>query len=522
MSLEQIALSSRKYRKRIAKIVVYTIIGRGLKILIIGIAFADSTWSMTIRDMITDLVSQQSSSLLPSSKYIDVHYSNISTGSSDYPLMQQAIFLGILPNTTQSLNLSRNLTRGYARRFLNTNLSAGITDSKHGNQKITHTQRQEMLSQAHIKTNNTVNISIDHSNTIDLPVQSSLNPIFHDVYDRLKHEFVWSGTNEISDDILIQWAIKGMTQAAGDTHTVYLAPKESKNFSDSIQGEFFGIGAYIDTKEPWILMVSSAIADSPAAKAGIKAWDRITAIDDYIVTKETNPDEAISKIKWPKGTSVILTILRWWETKTITIVRDKIIVKPITTTWLNDNTVLVSINSFSFGIDTIWTKTMDDIMSKWYQRIVIDLRYNPGGSLDDVTHMLDSVVPKGEPTVIIRSRDSKEVYTSNGVEPSKSLATKKVIVLINKESASASEILAWVIRDYLPDAQIVGEKSYGKWSVQTLWDYNDGSSLKITTAKWYTGKSDTTIDKKGILPDTVVVDDQKTETDEVLDRVKSH
>lgn len=146
----------------------------------------------------------------------------------------------------------------------------------------------------------------------------------------------------------------------------------------------------------------------------------------------------------------------------MTIVRDKIIVKPITTKALTDTTVLIDINSFSFGSDKVWSQIIKDTIARNYQTIIIDLRYNPGGSLEDVAHMLDYIVPEGEPTVIIRSRDDKEVYTSQGVDTTQSLYNKKVIVLINKDSASASEILAGVIRDYLPNAQIVGEKSYGK------------------------------------------------------------
>lgn len=523
MSLEN-SSHDMKTHTRVIKFIIYVAIGRWLKICVIGIALASTPWwSITVHDMISDLVDQRSSSLLPSYEYITIHTSNISVGTDDYRLIQKAVFLGIIANKTQSLNLARTVSRWYARRLLHPTIAVSIPRTTPSYQKISTTERQTLLQTigTHDRDTSTIDVSSIH-NTLTTPGNSTLNPIFADVYDKLKHEFLGSGTTVPTDDILIQWAIKGMTDAVGDVHSIYLVPTASKNFSDSIQGEFFGIGAYINIKEPGVLLISSTVDDSPAAKAGIKAWDHITAIDDYSITKDSDPDEAITKIKWPKGSSVTLTIRRWDEDKTITIVRDKISIKPLTTTEIDSNTILIHINSFSFGVDRLRSQAMNDIATMWYQKVIIDLRYNPGGSLDDVAHMLDYVVPKGEATVIIRSRDGKEVYRSNGTDPRTSLSNKKVIVLINKDSASASEILAGVIRDYLPNAQIVGETSYGKWSVQSLWDYSDGSSLKLTTAKWYTGKSDIHIDKKGIVPDTVVVDDPKTDRDEVIDRVQSH
>lgn len=505
------------------KVIVYTIVWWIIKLSSVSVAFAMSQggWLVTMHDMVDSLVTAQSSCLLPSYTYIDVHYSNITSNSPDYELVQKAIFLGILPNERKKLILSNTPSVSSVLRFVRNNLHSDINASGDTKHKIVEVEWQQMLSvltpdlRTCQKSSTIANTSNTSSSLIIPPAESI---IFNDVYTKIKNEFVWSG--DVSDRHLIQWAIKGMLEAAGDTHTSYFEPTASQNFSDIMQGEFIGIGAYLDMKEPWVLIVSRPIEDSPAAKAWLKSWDRIIKIDKSIVTKDMSVDTAISLIKWAKGSKVKLTITRWTETKIITIVRDTIVVKAIATKEINAKTIMISIGTFSFGIDKLFAQTIDDISAKWYTTIIFDLRNNPGGSLDDVEHMLDYIVPKGKTSVIVRTRDSTQKYISRGVDPSVSLTNKKIIVLINKNSASASEILAGVIRDYAPHAQIVGETSYGKWSVQTLRNYDDGSSLKISTAKWYTGKSDKNIDKIGIKPDINLVDDPTTERDEVLDRVQ--
>ncbi|MDQ1343393.1 MAG: carboxyl-terminal processing protease, partial [Patescibacteria group bacterium] len=248
----------------------------------------------------------------------------------------------------------------------------------------------------------------------------------------------------------------------------------------------------------------SPISGSPAEKAGLKAGDVIIKIDGLDVTESVSLEYAVSKIKGPAGSEVVLRLKRGEETITVTVERAKIEVEYVEYKKLASGVPYVKISMFGegtlrgFAEAATWIKKNGTDTDK----LVIDLRNDPGGSLDEVAGILSYFVPKGEAVVKIRYRDSKSEIVSAGSDDS--LSGRKIAILVNAGSASASEIMAGTIKDYLPKTVIVGEKTYGKGSVQNFVPYDDGSSIKYTIAKWFTGKTEIGIDGMGITPDIEV------------------
>ncbi len=339
---------------------------------------------------------------------------------------------------------------------------------------------------------------------------------FWKVWDLLKTEYV--DRSKLDEQQLYYGAIKGMVDAVGDPHTLFLPPKENEEFTTDLNGSFDGIGAEISSKNG-NLEVVAPLPGSPAEKAGIRAGDIILSVDDT-QAKDLNLDEAVAKIRGAKGTSVTLMVLHKADTKP-----EKIVVKrdtidfPVVTTSINDqNIATIRIVSFNQEVDKKFISALNDINKKNIKGLIIDLRNNPGGYLDQAVTVASAWVKEGDLVV-------KESFTDTGKDISysakKSVLAPQVptVVLINGGSASASEILAGALQDY-GLATLVGEKSYGKGSVQNLEQLVDGSALKVTVAKWLTPKG-RSIQDLGIQPDVVVTyteDDSKADKDPQMDK----
>lgn len=255
---------------------------------------------------------------------------------------------------------------------------------------------------------------------------------------------------------------------------------------------------------PGVLKIVSPFPGSPAEKAGLRGGDVIVKIGDLAVTDKLSLQDAVSRIKGPAGTEVTLSIKRGNENLIVKIKRERIEVKFVEYKKLPSGVAYLKISAFGNG-----TLAAFDEAAKWIDKngtdtdkLIIDLRNNPGGSLEEVGGILSYFVPKGEPVVKIRLRDSKDEMVSAGT--ASKISSRKIAILINGGSASASEIMAGTIKDYLPKTVLVGEKTYGKGSVQSFVPFPDGSSLKYTVAKWFTGKTETGIDHIGISPDVAV------------------
>ncbi len=314
-----------------------------------------------------------------------------------------------------------------------------------------------------------------------------------EVYDSLRQNF----DGKISVDDIYDGLKRGLTQATGDPYTTYFNPDENEEFNGEVNGTFSGIGAEL-LAENNVIIVTTPLSGFPAEKAGLKARDIILKIDDKDATALT-VGEAVKLIRGEKGTVVKLSILRGSEQLEFSITRDTITI-PSVTHKIENKIGYMQISRFGSDTYELSLEAADEFIAQGVKGIIVDVRNNPGGYLDQAVKVASLWVDKGKTVVEERRGDVTErVDRAVG---GNSLGQIKTVVLINGGSASASEILAGALKDQ-GKATLIGEKTFGKGSVQQVVDFSGGAALKVTIAKWYTpnGKN---ISKAGIEPDKEV------------------
>lgn len=295
-------------------------------------------------------------------------------------------------------------------------------------------------------------------------------------------------------------AISGLASSYGDPYTVFFPPEEAKAFAETISGSFAGVGMEIDIKDN-VLTVVAPLKGTPAEAAGIKAGDQIIAIDGKS-TDGISTDKAVSEIRGPIGTTVIITIVRGGKAQDISIVRQTIQVPETDDGIDKDSGVYhIALYEFTSNSASLFDQAFNRFVASGSKKLIIDLRGNPGGYLDAAVDIASHFLPKGA-TVVTEDFGGKElnnVHTSLGYNDVP--AGTKIVVLIDGGSASASEIFAGALQD-AHAATLIGTKSFGKGSVQTLLDLA-GGSLKITVARWITPAGHW-IMGNGVTPDITV------------------
>ncbi|MBT0662777.1 S41 family peptidase [Geobacter pelophilus] len=323
--------------------------------------------------------------------------------------------------------------------------------------------------------------------------------LFTDVLAIVKKSYV----EEVDTKKLIYGAINGML-ASLDPHSSFMPPESYKEMKIDTKGQFGGLGIEISIKDG-MLTVISPIEDTPAYKAGIKAGDQIIKIDDKY-TKDLSINEAVKRMRGTKGTKVTLTIMRegFDKPKDFPLTRDIIQVKSVKYKTLDDGYGYVRLAQFQEKTDDDLAKALSALKSEnggTLRGLVLDLRNDPGGLLDQAVRVAEHFVPEGELIVYTegREKESKVRYTSRkgSKEPG-----YPIVVLINGGSASASEIVAGALQDHKRGV-VMGTQSFGKGSVQSLIELSDNSGLRLTTARYYT-PSGRSIQAKGITPDITV------------------
>ncbi len=312
------------------------------------------------------------------------------------------------------------------------------------------------------------------------------------IMDEYSYDIDW-----VNEEELVQWAIRWLVDWLGDKYSVYFSKKETQRFNQALSWDFEWIWAFVEKNELWVV-IDRLMKGSPAKKAWIRSWD--------IIIKANNEElqwlslhDAVDKIKWPANTKVLLEILRPWEKNIlkIEVTRAKIVIPSVEYEKFEEtNTWYISINKF-------WERTSIEVLSaieklKETDWIIIDLRDNWGGYLLEATAILSNFIENGKVLVTNKYKGifEKQEYTSiNDWD----LYKWKVVVIINENSASASEITAWALKDY-KKAILVWKKSYWKGSVQKPFELWDESMIKLTIAKWFTPEW-INIDKEGIIPD---------------------
>lgn len=316
--------------------------------------------------------------------------------------------------------------------------------------------------------------------------------LFTEVMEIVQREYV----EEVKFEDLIIGAIQGMLQSL-DPHSSYLTPEMFKELQVETKGSFGGLGIEIGIRDG-VLTVISPIEDTPAWKAGIKAGDKIVKINGE-PTKGLSLMECVKRLRGPKGTKVTITIVRegFTEPKDFTIVRDIIKIKSVKAKRLEDGFVYLRIVQFQERTAEDFKKALEKFGQEGeIQGIVLDLRNNPGGLLNQAVEVADLFLEEG---VIVGVKGRGEEKMEFRAKEEGTLPPWPIVVLVNHGSASASEIVAGALQDY-NRAVIMGKKTFGKGSVQTIIPLEDGSGLRLTTARYFTPKG-RSIQDKGIFPD---------------------
>ncbi|HJH49438.1 S41 family peptidase [Merdimonas faecis] len=322
---------------------------------------------------------------------------------------------------------------------------------------------------------------------------------------------------DVDEEALEEGIYKGYIQGLEDPYSVYYNEEETKDLYETTEGEYSGIGAVLSQDlESGVITLVQIYEDSPAAKAGLKDNDILTKVGDIEVTG-MDLSEVVTYIKGEKGTDVDLTVLRGEDAEeiTVTATRDTVEAQTVKYEMLEGQTGYLSVSEFDSVTYAQYEEALNELTAQGMTGLIVDLRNNPGGNLNTVCEMLDLVLPKGT-IVYTEDKDGKRETATSDDEHQINVP---MVVLVNGNSASASEIYAGAIQDY-GIGKIVGTQTYGKGVVQQIFDLGDGTSVKLTIAEYFTpnGRS---IDGEGITPDVEVeyeADENNPEADNQLEK----
>lgn len=314
---------------------------------------------------------------------------------------------------------------------------------------------------------------------------------------------------ELDEQDLWDYAFKGLAKGTGDLYTNYYTEEEFEEYTSELDSEFYGIGVQIMNNEDGAVLVDSVFQGSPAEEAGMKAGDIIIKIDDFD-SSNVSVSEASNKLRGKKGTEVDVVVLRNNKEVKMTITRDKVKATYVTGKMMDDEIGYIRISEFASDVASDFEKYYDEFSNKNMKGLVIDLRDNPGGLVNEATDIANLLLKK-DMTIISTTNKTGETQTEKDVTDE--YAKVPVVVLVNGNSASASEILSCALQDN-GMATIIGEKSYGKGIIQEVKTLNDGSGITITIDEYLSPKGHQ-IHQKGITPDVTV----KAESDKAISKL---
>lgn len=327
--------------------------------------------------------------------------------------------------------------------------------------------------------------------------------LFWDTWDLLSRTYL--DKKAIDPNKLFYGAISGMVSALGDPYTVFLAPDQQKFSKEELNGSFDGVGIQLGFNKDKRLVVVAPLDGTPAKKAGIEPGDTIVKIGDKDTTGISLP-EAVNLIRGPKGTTIALTIFREGEsdTRNFTLGRDTIVVKSVIVSYketkLGKKVAIIKLSRFGERTEDEWNSVVTEILAVKPQAVILDVRNNPGGFLDGAVFIASEFLEGGN---VVLQEDSEGVKTPFRVSRIGKLTKIPLLVLINKGSASASEIVAGALQDR-GRAKLIGEKSFGKGTIQDAEDLSGGAGIHITVAKWLTPDGRWVNASSGLDPDVKI------------------
>lgn len=361
----------------------------------------------------------------------------------------------------------------------------------------------------------------------DIPIISQVNRATPEHVDFALFWKMWDivhtsyyDQSKVNEKNLIYGAIRGMVAAIGDPYTVFLTPEEQKVTEEDLSGNFDGIGIQIGFRGK-NLAVIAPLPGTPAAEADIKAGDLIAGIKDDAKDIDKATDglslpEAVQIIRGPRGTTITLALIREGVDAPIIVdvMRETIDVPSVVLEIVGENSSVAHLKVLKFGGDTKaeWNSAVNEISSKKVEKVILDLRNNPGGYLQAAVDLASEFLPVG--TAVVSEESGGKIIDTLKTETTGRLTNVELIVLVNQGSASASEILAGALRDQ-KKVSLIGETTFGKGTVQEPRELDEGVGIHITIAKWLT-PSGYWVHDKGLVPDEEIKDNPDTTEDEVL------
>ncbi|GIW66076.1 MAG: peptidase S41 [Candidatus Parcubacteria bacterium] len=345
--------------------------------------------------------------------------------------------------------------------------------------------------------------------------EKKYNNLLIEVWQTINKNYIEQ--NKINTDEAAFEAIRGIVKSIKDPYSEIYTPSQAKIFEETLEGKFCGIGAEIGIRNN-IITIISPLSNSPAERNGLRAGDFILKINNEDTTY-MSIEEAVLKIRGKCKEKVILTIFResWTKEKDIEIIREEIKIAAVESKILGSNIGYIKINNFNQETKNEFLYNWDNLKLKGANKFIIDLRNNPGGLLQTAIEISELFIPKDK--IILKELWGKE--KKEKLEFSRgpgNLSNEKIIILVNKGSASASEIFAAALRDNL-GVKLVGEKTFGKGSVQQIFDLSEGYKLKLTIAYWLT-PSGVKLENNGLNPDIKVEDKKEGDLDLILEKAK--
>jgi len=428
-------------------------------------------------------VSQWTENFWTEWKNIDVKYTNVKNSSKLYKALQKWIYLNYFPNTAIDLPLDKVLDQKAVVNLLEAKIWKNFN----------FTDREK--------------VSIERTNQIIKETLQELDigeQIKDNVIDQLKDSYLywdqvdWSKCNDISECINL----------LDDNYTEYINSGDAVEFIEQLEWNFEWIWAYIQAVHTWIFIISEVITWWPAEKWWLKSGDIFLKVDNHTVSTKTTLSDLVSYIRGKSWTTVKIQVRRWNENLSFNIKRWNIVLKNVSYRKLDWGVCYMKIEQFNQ--DTIkqfenWLQFFDDNKCSTY---IFDVRDNPGWQLDVVVNMLNHFVADWETIVELRYNwFIQDIIADNETK----IHNQDTLVIVNNITASASEIFAWVLADYIPNLKVIWSKTYGKWSAQNVVEYVDWSILKYTVAKRYTWKTKTNIDGKWFEPN-IQMSDEKIES----------
>lgn len=363
-------------------------------------------------------------------RFIEVKNDKIAKDTRLYRAYQKAIYLDLIPNDGTTIDLS-----GVATQRKLVELIQQMYGKRINGEILVNGHKFEIIEKKLMRNKDLVSYAegyLSANGEDDTKATYSIEQaqnfgILNDVYKRLLTEH--ADRADFDPKKLIEGALIGMTESTGDKYTTYFPPADAKGFTDDLNGEFEGIGAYVEMPQPGMMLVTSPLVGSPAESAGIQGGDQIKKIDDFEVTKDVTLQQATAKIKGPAGTKVKITLIRSGSELVFEIARKKIHVDLVNYKKLSPDTSYIQITSFGAGVSDAFSGAVSKVVTDSASKLIIDLRNNPGGDVDEVSSILDFFVPLGKSKVNVVGVDFSQPYLSIG--KTDALAKVKIIILIN-------------------------------------------------------------------------------------------